>query len=382
MMEGLRHHALGVTLLVTVAVVGWWRPLTATRPLGDEAPTVCAALALADGRSPASCERYLYAEVVGRGAATVVTLGGPIALLVLLRASIWLGAAVTLWVSLSLTRWSFVARASLGAVAILCWSPVAQSLSLGNLSTATAGLTVAALAWRRRHATGAGVLLGLAITLKPLPAVVPLVLLAHAAGSSWRCRRLSSPELTSGLVAVVVAAALAAAGGGFAPLPAFDPAAQDSVTLVRALHQLGLAVPALPCFVIVALAAAVLAARGGLKPPLVDALSLVASLLSAPLVWNHSFVFVAPVIALALERAVEAYRRAGADAVARQRGVLALLGVTLAALAITLSDAFAALGHGSAAGSVALGVPMSAPAALFAYLWWTSPREGAAARQS
>ncbi len=56
--------------------------------------------------------------------------------------------------------------------------------------------------------------------------------------------------------------------------------------------------------------------------------------------------------------------------------MLALLGVTLGALSITLSDAFAALGHGSAAGSVALAVPMGAPAALLAYLWWTSPREG------
>lgn len=372
-MTGALRNAGSLLLLALVGAAGFWGALTAPTPLADEEAYVCAARALVDGHGLAACPRYLYGEGVARAAAAVLRLVGPFGLLALLRALVWLGAAATVWLSLSLSSWPWRFRVALGIVVMLGWSPVTQALTLGNLSAATAGLAVIGLTLRRSHAWGAGILLGLAIALKPLPAAIPIVLLGYAVGHFASARRLKRPELVCSLVALGVAGLLALVGGGLAPAPAFSPAAQNPITLVRMLHQLGVAVPPLACFLVVVLVGGALAWGLRPRPPLLDALGLVTSLLASPLVWNHSFLLAAPLIIMALSRAVESYRSASAGSPARKRAVLALLGSGAGALFITVSDALGELAHGSAYGVMLVAVPLFAPAALMAYLWCAEP---------
>jgi len=148
--------------------------LTATAPLADESAYICAAEASARGQSPyAECPRYFYPPVLARGGALLIAHGGRLALFAALRALVWLGAIATIWLSLALTRWSFQARTVVGALLMLGASPISQALELGNLSSAVAGLSIAALFALEQRAVLAALLLSFAILLKPLPAALP-----------------------------------------------------------------------------------------------------------------------------------------------------------------------------------------------------------------
>jgi hypothetical protein len=359
-------------LLTLVAVLGSRSALLAPGPLGDESAYICAAQALIDGRGLVACPRYLYGEGPARAAAALLSWGGLSALLIVLRVMLWLGAAASVWFSLAYAPWSWRVRLLLGAAAVLLWSPVTQALTLGNLSAATTGLTLCALALLERHALAAGALLGFALVLKPLPAAVPLVLASYGAAFAWRARRVS-PELVAGLVALAVAGTLVLLGGGLPLPPPFDPRPRNPITLVRAIHQLGLSVSPTLCFVLVSLGGCVLAARMRPQTRLLVALALVTSLLASPLVWNHSFLLAGPLIVMAFVRALERYRHPSAASQERQRALLALAGTLACAIFISASDSFGELAHGSKLGVAALAAPLWAPSVLLAYLWFSEP---------
>jgi hypothetical protein len=263
-------------------------------------------------------------------------------------------------------------RTVLVAVALVLWPPATQALEVGNLSGATAALTLSALVVYRTRALAAGLLLAFAIALKPLAAAVPLVLLGYAAGQFWRARQSLLPELVSAVVAIAVATLLGLLGGGFAPPPSPQLAAENPITLVRLLHQLGLEVPVVACFALAVAVGATLAASARFPRLFVGELALVTSLLAAPLVWNHSFLLVTPVVFGALGFAVERYRLS-ASGQQRRLALLAALGTASGALFIALSDDFGALGHG-ASGAVLLALPLFSPAALLLYLVRSTPR--------
>lgn len=367
-MKRLGDHALGVALLFLAGTLVHHAELFSATPLADEAAYVCAARAESAQLPLSTCPRYLYTPGFARVLGTVLEQAGEAALLGGLRLCVWLGAAVTLWLSLALSSWSWQARVVAGVLAMSIWPPLTQALTLGNLSSVVAAATVSALLLKERQALLAGWLLGVAILIKPLPAAVPLLLLAHAAGELWRGKRSGLPELRCGLVALAIVGLGVALGGGIAPLPPFDPAIQNSITLVRTLRVLGIGASPLTVCAAAAMLGAFVAARWEWPVRRLGELAVVISLLSAPLVWAHSWLLSTPLLVLALERALARYRDAPDHSAERKRGMLELLLVMFAALALSFSDAFGAVALGSQLNALFILAPLLTPSALFFYL--------------
>lgn len=298
---GARLLALLVLCLcVTLAYQRW---LFASAPQADEAPYVCASERIASGASPfAECPRYVYPPLLARAGALLVEHAGRAWLLGALRLVNGLGVVLCIGLSLELTRLSWRWRALIGSLLLLGLPPVRQTLELGNLSGGVAGLTTLAL-FGVSSAPLAAALLALALMLKPLPAAASLVLAAQGL-ALWQAKRseLPRPLLVGGAAALLAGGAFALSGGFGSPNPLYLDA-QNNVSITRLLRSTGYHPPLLGVFVVVALAAAWLGARHAHDARFVKCLALVASLLAAPLVWNHSWLLIAPVVALAADRA-------------------------------------------------------------------------------
>jgi hypothetical protein len=210
---------------------------------------------------------------LARSGALLVSFGGRAALLVALRALVWLGAVTSVWLALALTRWSFRMRGVVGALAMLA-APIDQALELGNLSSATAGLTIAALFALEQSAVTAVVLLTLAILLKPLPAIVPCLLVAQGLALS-RVERGTLPKpLMAGAATALTCGALFALTGGLGAWQQFYAGAENNIAVVRVVRAFGLMAPPSLVTAAAALGGAGLAVRHAREPRLVAGLAL------------------------------------------------------------------------------------------------------------
>lgn len=368
---GLEHDAASVRsrgalllvlgllwLCVAVAYQHW---LLSPQPLADEGAYVCAAEQVARGASPfAACPRYVHPPLLARVCAYIVEHAGSSWLLGVLRAINSVGVVVAVGLSLELTRLAWRWKLLFGAIALIALPPCRQAIELGNLSGAVSGLTALVLFGAAPAPLGA-VLLAFAIALKPLPVLVSVVLAAQGV-ALWRARPSQARRsLLLGAGALLAALGAFALSGGIGIGNALEVDAQNNVSLTRLLRSIGIARPELGVFVIVALAASWLAVWRARDEQFVKALALVASLLSAPLVWNHSWLLVAPVVALA---AVDAPGEPATSWAERaRRPVLVALGGVL----LLTSDALAAVSFElKAVNAVFVLLPLLTPAAL---LW-------------
>jgi hypothetical protein len=362
-------HAAGVGVLCLAGLLMHGRALTAPAPLGDEVAYVCAAEAVVRGQSPyAECPRYFYPPILARSGAVLVSFGGRAALLVALRALVWLGAVTSVWLALALTRWSFRTRVVVGTLVMLAAPPIDQALELGNLSSATAGFTIAALFALEQSAVMAAVLLTLAILLKPLPAIVPCLLVAQGLALS-RVERGTLPKpLIAGAATALTCGVLFALTGGLGAWQQFYASAENNIAVVRVVRAFGLMAPPGLVTALAALCGAGLAARYAREPRLIAGLALVTCLLSAPLVWNHSWLIVLPVLAAAADRAVAGFHDAPQRSPERSRACLEVLLVGLGACALATSDALGAVFFQSPRiNALFILIPLVTPGLLLAY---------------
>lgn len=362
-------HTVGIGVLCLAGALAHAGALTAAAPLGDEVAYVCGAEAVVHGQSPyAACPRYFYPPVLARGGALLVELGGRAALLVALRGLIWLGAIAAVWLALGLTSWSFRARTSIGAFLMAAATPITQSLELGNLSSATAGLAIGALFALRRSALAAALLLSSAILLKPLPAVVPCLLVAHGLALLRRERGALPKPLIAGALTALLCGAMFVLTGGVGVWQQFYVDAQDNISVVRVLRGWELLVPPGVVTVLAAVGGAGLAVRNARQPRFVAGLSLVTAVLSSPLVWSHSWLMVLPVLAAAAERAVTGFCATATGSPERSRAWLEVLLVGLGACVLSTSDALGGVFFGTPrVNALFVLIPLLTPSLLLAY---------------
>lgn len=376
---GYARHAFGIALLLVVAVLVHREALFARAGLADERAYVCAAHAAAEGRVLAGCDRYLYGPALAWVGSQLVRHGGELALLATLRSAVWLGAVLTLWMSLALTRFSFASRVIIASLALCLWPPVQQALSLGNLSSAVAALTIGALLLRERRAFVAALLLAAAIVIKPLPAAMPAVFVAAALGAWWREKRVERALLTIAFVSGALVGIVFWLSGGLPVAAPFNPAAENPITLVRLLATLGMPVPPLALFTLVTAAGALIAAARPRRGYALAGLAIVVSLLSSPLVWCHTWLLATPLMALAADEAVARHRATSAGTRERSHALLHLLVVFLLVLVLSVSDALGAALHGTPLSALIIALPLCAPALLLGY--WENKRFSTASSQ-
>ncbi len=288
--------------LTLVVAVRYWYELVPAVVLGDEVTYMRSVdLVLAD-QSPYTRGHYLYPPFLAVAGAQLVEMLGAPAFLRLLRSLCYVGMALTVWfamISVPWRRWFVPA-----AVAYLCVAPAVMfTMDIHNISPLVAGAALAALwSWPRRPLL-AGCVLGFCAVLKPMVALLPALLFFH------RPRRGGRVHLVAGAVSGVVAGALL----WFPPyLEEMFALASKAVTIPRSvsLHRLGYLAGwdqgALWISGGIALVALWLVRRRELGRLEILAISVIATLMATPVLWNHTLLLSLPVQAMALERL---YRR-------------------------------------------------------------------------
>jgi hypothetical protein len=174
--------------------------------------------------------------------------------------------------------------------------------------------------------------------------------------------------LIAGALTALLCGALLALTGGLGEWPQVYVDAQDNISIVRVARACGLLISPGSVTVLVAVAGGGLAIRYARAPRLVAGLALVACLLSAPLVWNHSWLMVLPVLAAAAERAVAHFRDTVPSSPERSRALLEVLLVGFGACVLSTSDALGGVFFGQPrVNALFVLIPLVTPSLLLAY---------------
>jgi len=174
--------------------------------------------------------------------------------------------------------------------------------------------------------------------------------------------------LIAGALTALVCGAVFALTGGLGSPQQFYASAQDNISVVRLVRVFGATTPPAALFVAVLVGAAALAIRRAREPRFVAGLALVTCLLSAPLVWNHSWLMALPVLAAAADRAVARFRSAPAGSAERSRALLEVVLVGLGACVLATSDALGAVFFARPLyNALFLSIPLVTPSLLLAY---------------
>ena len=299
--------------------------------LADEDGYVAAFDLVRAHRSPYEATRYVYPPALAYvGAALVAHLGAHATALVLRIVNV-LGAATACGTAVEGTRAGTPSLRFLAAAALLCLAPPATTaVEYGNLSGAALGAALLGLFVLESTPVAAAVLLALAIVLKPF-VLVALVIVARRA-----------PRTSAAAAALSVAAMLPGAGAMLRA--AVAPHDESTGSLVHTLAAIGLRVP----WWTIAVAVTCLGVAFALRRPDPRRIACCASVLAAPLVWDHTMLLALPAIAIAATSA---------------RTTLARVSVALGALVVLGTRAWSSFPEAPALGLV----PLAAFVTLTAY---------------
>jgi hypothetical protein len=300
-----------VTFLAIVVVGGWYfrDALLSRAPHVDEATYLRAAHLLDQGGSPYGDRDYLYTPVFAVGLNAAEHAIGPWPLLVAFRCACLTGFWLLVWASLAGTRWPWPAQ-GMAALALLASPVLVNGIGLGNASLALIGPLAMALLLAHRRPALAGAVLGTMNAFKPLGLTAMAVLVTPEKGrppSRWAVITAGAAVAAAVPWLLVgrehLPAMLRQAGGG-------RPEWNYNLSLHRVLFALGLPIPASLMFLLVTGIAMAVAWRWARGPRQRMALATAATVLALPVNNPHSFLLSLPVQALALERAVAAWREA------------------------------------------------------------------------
>jgi hypothetical protein len=318
------------TLLLTLAVLGSLAAahageLFARQPLWDERVYLAAFEHVLTGVSAYVDPVFLYPPSFAFAGAGLFSVLGEAGTIVFLRLANLLGLTLAIVIA-ALRLPSGLAVRLVAAMGVAALSPaVSVALGYGNISPFVVGITLTAASLAIRAPVRAGLLLGLAVVLKPLgAALLPLMLFAH-----W------APEERSALRRAAWVALATAAIASLPTLAELRPYLERSATLrsqggslslFEILRTLRSPVPAWLLFAAVVAASLLVLRRPRTRPDFLVVAS-VAAPLSLPLVWSHTLLLTLPAQAAAIAavtRRWQAAARPGPEAMITALGCIAI----------------------------------------------------------
>lgn len=305
--------------LAAVGLLAYGGFLLQQQALYDEAIYEAAAVKVRDGESPYGGGRFYYPPVFAFALDNTQVLAGEHAARWLWRWTSFLALLWTVWLA---AAWA-VGRGRTGArlaiaVLLLLTPAAANALRFGNLSPLVAALVLSGLLAVESRPVAAGLLLGAGFAIKPL--TVPALAALGVPSRGIRTREwLRSPAFLASCTGAAASAVLLLAlpyWREYLHAPILDLLFHRSASLLRLLDLLSVPLPrSIVVFAVAASFAAVVwrrRARGRER----TAWALTATVVGAPLLWNHTFLVFYPVMMLALrtafERSLEKRRRAPA----------------------------------------------------------------------
>lgn len=365
-------HLLAVASLALVPTLRWHTELLDLRTaLPDENPYFHAFDRVDAGASPFENTGYLYPPAFAAGGARLARVAGRPLVAAALRTANLLGLAACVWIALAWVPARLRFRFLAGAGYILLAPPTNFGVSLGNLSLAVIGISLAALLLVRRWPVAAGALLGAGIALKPIALFAIPALLVSRRELGPR-RPLVAAGAALGIVALLVLPFPHL--GDFLELAA-SSRVERSVTLHRFPALFGFDVHALWISAPIAAGAALLLLRRRLGTARRICVIVTAALACTPLVWSHTLLLALPLQALALAVVVARFRERGMSASGAQSLIplLELCTVLTCVAGIQFSAGAGNIGdQGIALQAAAAAIPALSPALLAGYLLRTT----------
>jgi hypothetical protein len=217
----------------------------------------------------------------------------------------------------------------------------------------TAGLSIMALVLWPRAPVSSGILLGIGIALKPIALVALVLLAAHRPAGGGR------KHWTAALAACITVAALWSLSPAWilsaAGQPSVKAAEADwaegvlNVSLFRILACFGLKISPFLLLAGVAFASSLYIRTRLLNSTQLLCVACAASLLSLPIVWQHTLLIITPLAFVASETALHRYRRrikepGGARAL-RSKRLVELLFVVSGSVTILEASAYGVIGN-------------------------------------
>ena len=369
--QGLWRHLSALTLIALVAVVRWHHCVLSGDALIDEETYLAAFRTMAEGSSPYDVGSFHYTPFFAWVGAQSIARVGEFATLQILRWSSLAGLAVAAWCSSAWLAVSRGTRLALAAAFVAMAPGVDAGLCTGNVSFAVIGVILPALIfWSRRSvlagAVPAGLALGATVAAKPLAPLALVALFFHRP-TTTEGRRHQLAALLGGLTAAALLLPMISRLGEMSAQPIHRLSYARSFSLHRLFALAGFEVNAPAIVITGAVAVAVLVFFLPLDRSQLLAVAVSISVLTTPIIWDHTLVMTLPVQVMALAVAAARWRAASGQASRNRTYELVL--VALGALAIQFSGGVGAVDELSRAAQFAfIALPCFAPTLLTAYV--------------
>ena len=266
-----------------------------------------------NGRSPYEQAVFPYPPTIAVLGAWIAGILGNDRFLTLFRYVNFLGGCAAVWGSVLLIRTTGLLKLLIALLGIAFLPALGDGLETDNLSTLAAGLSIMGLAFWQRLPVLMGIVLGFGLALKPI-ALAGLFALAAHRNPLFRRNRLATSLAafgSAGLLVLLEPSAL--------PSALFQPSVQSAVTdwasavqnvsLFRVMSSFGFLVPPIHILLAVVLVTVVYVRTRPLNLVQFLCVALASSLLSLPIVWQHTLLLITPVAFIATALAFEDFMK-------------------------------------------------------------------------
>jgi hypothetical protein len=314
--SGTRILWLDLMALLIVFCLGviWWFDLLnlpGWTPDGTQYQTAIALVQM--GRSPYEQAVFPYPPTIAVLGAWISGVSGQELFLKIFRYANLLGGCAAVWGSVLFIRIPGWIKLVIAALAVAFLPALSDGLENDNLSVLASGLSILALVFWQRLPITMGIVLGFGLALKPLALATLCALAVHRNPPLRKKQALASLAAcaSAGLLVLLDPNFLLSAGSQPSVSAAVTDwaAAVQNVSLFRVLASFGLRVPPFYILAVVMLGTIVYVRTRPLNPVQLLCVALTGSLLSLPIVWQHTLLLITPVAAIAAAFAVEEFAR-------------------------------------------------------------------------
>ena len=305
---------IGIFVLFGLGILWWWSYLYFPMWTPDGNTYQSGIDLVRQGRSPYEHHVFPYPPAIAILGAWITNLFGTDAFRVGFRYANLLCGFFVIWSALYITRWPWLIRLILACIGIFFLPIIVSGIENDNLSMLAGGTTIMALLFWQRIPIISGIVFGLGLALKPIGLMGFFVLAAHRSPKSHR------KHLITCCTAMITSGILLSIEPGWFISSFFHPSVKAAavhwpdgtanVSFFRVIACFGLKISPFLYLAFFLILSLVYVRRSSLNPIQLLCVACTASLLSLPIVWQHTLLIVLPVPCLAISISLRCLRQA------------------------------------------------------------------------
>jgi hypothetical protein len=305
---------IALLFLFGIGVI-WWLDLLHLPGWAPDGMQYRTGIALVQAsRSPYEQAVFPYPPTIAVLGAWISGISGHELFLTIFRYANLLGGCAAVWGSVLFIRTTGLVKLVIAVLGVAFLPALGDGLENDNLSVLAGGLSILALVFWQRLPIPMGILLGFGLALKPVALAALFALAAHRNPLFQRKRLMASFAAcaSAGILVLLEPSWLLSV----VSQPSVNAAVEDwasavqNVSLFRVMASFGLQVSPSYILLAVVLFTVVYVRTRLLNPIQLLCVALTSSLLSLPIVWQHTLLLITPVASIAAALAVEDFGRA------------------------------------------------------------------------